>query len=199
MLALNKLSSLECFNKNHCAIFSCPCRPKQLPRASMLWFPSVLNRPNLLSIVTMPGMTAKIEVKMPACCRVNEYLKTTMPIMKNKGRTYNNTGTIMLMGNLLSYFSYLGLYCGLYHVLKEYQAKMIKMLICPVRQSLFAWRLTTTPLTSPFNALTGLCQTSSILCQLLPYQLDTVVIASLLWTGHTRYYVIENARFGKHR
>ncbi len=109
MLALKQRSSLYCLLPIHFAIFSYLCRLNQFPRSIILWFPSVLNRHNISSTLTMAGMTVKIEVMMPACCRVKESLKTTIKIMNTKGAIYNNISKIILINNLVLYFSYLGL------------------------------------------------------------------------------------------
>ncbi len=108
MLAFKIRSSSYWFLSNHFVIFSCLCRLKQFRRSIMLWFPSLLNRRDISSSLTMPGMTVKIKVMRPACCRVKESLKTTMQVMNTKGAIYNNASKIMLINNLSLYFSYLG-------------------------------------------------------------------------------------------
>ena len=109
MLAFKIRSSFNMLLSNHFVIFLCLCRSKQFLKSIMLWFPSLLKRRDISSILTMAGMTVKIVVNMPTCCSVNEYLKTHMQIMNTPGAMYNDARKIILVSNVAPYFSHLGL------------------------------------------------------------------------------------------
>ncbi len=109
MLAFKIRSSLSMLLSNHCVIFLCLCRSKQFLKSIMLWFPSLLNRRDISSILIMAGMTVKIVVNMPTCCSVNEYLKSTMQIMNTTGAMYNDESKIILVSKLAPYLRHLGL------------------------------------------------------------------------------------------
>ena len=126
MLALKKRSSLYRSLSNHFTIVLWFFRLSQFLRSTTHQLAPISDRRDISSILTMLGMIVKIEVMMPACCRVNESLKTTMQRMNTKGTIYNNTSKIILISNLALYFSYLGLLPWILPYYKDVYTKIDK-------------------------------------------------------------------------